>query len=83
MLNVFVGVYCICVCLMQEELKVELGDLRRQHLEMLKSQADQIRETERAVYENGVMLEQVSCENSRLHVVSLNLTWDWSTVYSA
>ncbi|KAL2099269.1 hypothetical protein ACEWY4_005749 [Coilia grayii] len=52
----------------KEELKLELGDLRRRHVEILRSQAKQISETERAIYENGVMLEQVNRENCRLHV---------------
>ncbi|XP_076156235.1 coiled-coil domain-containing protein 175 [Alosa pseudoharengus] len=52
----------------KEELKLELVDLRRKHLEILKSQAEQISQTERVIYENGVMLEQVNRENCRLHV---------------
>ncbi|XP_062379289.1 coiled-coil domain-containing protein 175 [Sardina pilchardus] len=52
----------------KEDLKLELVELRRNHLEILKSQAEQISETERVIYENGVMLEQVDRENCRFHV---------------
>ena len=50
-------------------------DLRRRHMEVLKFQGEQLSETEKVIYENGLMLEQVNRENCRLHVVSLNFIW--------
>ncbi|XP_042565710.1 myosin heavy chain, non-muscle isoform X2 [Clupea harengus] len=52
----------------KEELKQELVDLRRRHMEVLKFQGEQLSETEKVIYENGLMLEQVNRENCRLHV---------------
>lgn len=44
-------------------------------MEVLKFQGEQLSETEKVIYENGLMLEQVNRENCRLHVVSLNFIW--------
>ncbi|XP_063039673.1 rho-associated protein kinase 1 [Engraulis encrasicolus] len=52
----------------KEELKVELIDLRRKYVDMLRSQGKKIGETERAIYDRGVMLEQVNRENARLYL---------------
>lgn len=38
-------------------------------MEMLTANAAVISEVEKSIYENKVMLEQVTMENSRLHVV--------------
>lgn len=43
--------------------------LREKHMEMLTANAAEISAMETNIYENGVMLEQVMMENSRLHVV--------------
>ncbi|KAJ7991092.1 hypothetical protein DPEC_G00293660 [Dallia pectoralis] len=51
-----------------EEMKRSLASLQEKHMELRRSHASDISTTERNVYENGVMLEQVSMENSRLHV---------------
>lgn len=53
----------------QEDLKKDLQTLRGNHMELLRSHAQQISATERSVYENGLMLEQANMENSRLHLV--------------
>ncbi|KAK3563374.1 hypothetical protein QTP86_023320, partial [Hemibagrus guttatus] len=52
----------------KEDLKEELQTLREKHMELVRSHAEQIRTAERSVYENGLMLEQVKMENSRLHL---------------
>ncbi|XP_058254204.1 myosin-11 isoform X1 [Hemibagrus wyckioides] len=52
----------------KEDLKKELQTLREEHMELVRSHAEQIDTTERSVYENGLMLEQVKMENSRLHL---------------
>lgn len=59
--------------LLQEDLKKELQTLREDHMELLSTQAEQIRAIERSVYENGLMLEQVNMENSRLRLVGQGL----------
>ncbi|XP_053489429.1 centromere-associated protein E isoform X2 [Ictalurus furcatus] len=53
----------------KEDLKKDLQTLRENHMELLRSHAQQISATERSVYENGLMLEQANMENSRLHLV--------------
>ncbi|XP_053538853.1 myosin heavy chain, striated muscle isoform X2 [Ictalurus punctatus] len=53
----------------KEDLKKDLQTLRGNHMELLRSHAQQISATERSVYENGLMLEQANMENSRLHLV--------------
>ncbi|KAF5898717.1 myosin heavy chain, striated muscle-like, partial [Clarias magur] len=52
----------------REDLKKELQTLREDHMELLSTQAEQIRAIERSVYEKGLMLEQVNMENSRLRL---------------
>ncbi|KAB5562650.1 hypothetical protein PHYPO_G00020360 [Pangasianodon hypophthalmus] len=52
----------------KEDLKKELQTLRENHMELLRSHAEQISATERSIYENGLMLEQVNVENSRLRL---------------
>ncbi|KAL6477313.1 hypothetical protein MHYP_G00131480 [Metynnis hypsauchen] len=52
----------------KEDLKRELRALRAEHMERLINQAAEIGATEKSIYENGLMLEQVSMENSRLHL---------------
>ncbi|XP_035389048.1 COP1-interactive protein 1 [Electrophorus electricus] len=50
------------------EIKQELEALRAKHRETLANQAAEISATEKSIYENGLMLEQVNMENSRLHL---------------
>ncbi|KAL7862514.1 hypothetical protein SRHO_G00139550, partial [Serrasalmus rhombeus] len=52
----------------KEDLKRELRVLRAEHMEELINQAAEIGATEKSIYENGLMLERVSMENSRLHL---------------
>ncbi|KAL1257608.1 hypothetical protein QQF64_010852 [Cirrhinus molitorella] len=52
----------------KEDLKRELMTLRARHMEMLTANAAVISAVEKSIYENKVMLEQVTMENSRLHV---------------
>ncbi|KAG9268955.1 golgin subfamily A member 6-like protein 22 [Astyanax mexicanus] len=52
----------------KEELKNALQTLRAQHMQMLNNQSDKISSTEKLIYRNGLILEQVSMENSRLHL---------------
>ncbi|XP_027012879.2 myosin-7 isoform X2 [Tachysurus fulvidraco] len=52
----------------KEALKKELQTLRENHMELSGSDAEQIRATERSIYEIGLMLEKVKMENSRLHL---------------
>lgn len=60
--------------LVQEDLKQELQASREKHMELLRAHSEQISTTERGIYEAGRMLEQVSMENSRLHLVRQSLT---------
>uniref|UniRef100_W5LJF7 Coiled-coil domain containing 175 n=1 Tax=Astyanax mexicanus TaxID=7994 RepID=W5LJF7_ASTMX len=57
----------------KEELKNALQTLRAQHMQMLNNQSDKISSTEKLIYRNGLILEQVSMENSRLHLVRIEL----------
>lgn len=43
--------------------------MREKHMELLTSHTANIIATEKSIYDNGMMLEQVNMENSRLHVV--------------
>ncbi|XP_046712304.1 myosin-J heavy chain isoform X2 [Silurus meridionalis] len=52
----------------REALKEELQTLRENHMELLRSYSEQISTTEKSIYKNGQMLENVNVENSRLHV---------------
>ncbi|KAK2842991.1 hypothetical protein Q7C36_011206 [Tachysurus vachellii] len=52
----------------KEDLKKELQTLRENHMELMRSDAEQIRATERNIYEIGLMLEKVKMENCRLHL---------------
>ncbi|KAL0169854.1 hypothetical protein M9458_034450, partial [Cirrhinus mrigala] len=52
-----------------EDLKRQLMTVRAKHMEMLTANAAVISAVEKSIYENKVMLEQVTMENSRLHVV--------------
>ncbi|XP_072545070.1 coiled-coil domain-containing protein 175 isoform X2 [Salminus brasiliensis] len=63
----------------KEGLKRELQTLRAQHMQMLINQAGKISTAEKIVYKNGLILEQVSMENSRLHLRIEQMKEDVST----
>ncbi|XP_076843922.1 coiled-coil domain-containing protein 175 [Brachyhypopomus gauderio] len=52
----------------KEELKQELEALRAKHMQTLANQAARIITVEKTIYADGLMLEQVTMENSRLHL---------------
>uniref|UniRef100_A0A667WK04 Uncharacterized protein n=1 Tax=Myripristis murdjan TaxID=586833 RepID=A0A667WK04_9TELE len=52
----------------KEEMKAQLEALRAQYLNQLDSQASELGSVERSIYNTEVKLEQVSMENSRLHL---------------
>lgn len=52
----------------KEEMKAELNELRLSHMNVLEKQASELRALELDVYNNGVKLEQVGMENSRLRL---------------
>ena len=59
----------VCVCVLQEMMRTQLAFLRAKHMGTLRSHAAEISATENSIYENGVKLEQVNMENSRMHLV--------------
>ncbi|XP_029295694.1 coiled-coil domain-containing protein 175 [Cottoperca gobio] len=52
----------------KEKMKAELEEMRESYMDMLDKQASDLRAVEVSVYDNGVKLEQVNMENSRLHL---------------
>ncbi|KAK9959585.1 hypothetical protein ABG768_009699 [Culter alburnus] len=52
----------------KDDLKKKLMTSRAKHMEMLTANAADISAVEKSIYENRVMLEQVTMENSRLHM---------------
>ena len=52
-------------------MRKQLAFLREKHMGTLKTHAAEISTTENSIYENGVKLEQVNMENSRLHLVRM------------
>ncbi|TRY94101.1 hypothetical protein DNTS_027328 [Danionella cerebrum] len=52
----------------KDDLKRQLVTLRGRHMEMLRTYTAEISSVEKRIYENQVLLEQVTMENSRLHV---------------
>ncbi|XP_046907358.1 coiled-coil domain-containing protein 18 [Hypomesus transpacificus] len=52
----------------KEIVRKQLAFLREKHMGTLKTHAAEISTTENSIYENGVKLEQVNMENSRLHL---------------
>ncbi|XP_014066670.1 interaptin [Salmo salar] len=64
----------------KEDMKRSLEGLREKHMELLTSHAADIIATEKSIYDNGMMLEQVNMENSRLHVCIEQMKEDiWNT----
>lgn len=62
----------------REQMKSKLEDFRASHMDVLKEQAAELRAAEISVYDNRVKLEQVSMENSRLHLCVRWMTDDVS-----
>lgn len=60
----------------QDERKAELEALRSSHMHVLNKQASELRAVEMSIYDNSVKLEQVSMENSRLHLCIRQMTED-------
>uniref|UniRef100_UPI0037E7641A coiled-coil domain-containing protein 175 n=1 Tax=Semicossyphus pulcher TaxID=241346 RepID=UPI0037E7641A len=60
------------------EMKAKLGELQASHMDMLNKQASELRAVEMSIYDNRVKLEQVSMENSRLHLCIRQMTEDVS-----
>ncbi|CAJ1064678.1 coiled-coil domain-containing protein 175 [Xyrichtys novacula] len=60
----------------KEEMKAELEKLRANHMDLLDKQASELLAVETDIYNNGVMLEQVRMENSRLHLCIRQMTED-------
>ncbi|CAB1335410.1 unnamed protein product [Coregonus sp. 'balchen'] len=64
----------------KEDMKRSLEGLREKHMELLTSHAADIIATEKSIYDNGMMLQQVNMENSRLHVCIEQMKEDiWNT----
>ncbi|XP_029366359.1 rootletin [Echeneis naucrates] len=66
----------------REELKVELEKARANHMEVHKKLASELRAVEISIYNNSVKLEQVSMENSRIHLCITQMTEDVSRAQS-
>uniref|UniRef100_A0A3Q3L7N3 Uncharacterized protein n=1 Tax=Mastacembelus armatus TaxID=205130 RepID=A0A3Q3L7N3_9TELE len=62
----------------KEEKKTELESLRASYIDMLNKQTSEIRAVEISFYNNSMKLEQVSMENSRLHLCIRQMTEDVS-----
>ncbi|XP_069022028.1 myosin-10 [Embiotoca jacksoni] len=62
----------------REEMKSELEELRASQVDALGGQAAELRAVELSVYDDGVKLEQVAVENSRLHLRIAQMTEDVS-----
>ncbi|XP_029531630.2 interaptin [Oncorhynchus nerka] len=64
----------------KEDMKRSLEGLREKHMELLTSHTADIIAMEKSIYDNGMMLEQVNMENSRLHVRIEQMKEDiWNT----
>ncbi|GAA6230323.1 cingulin-like protein 1 [Lates japonicus] len=62
----------------KERMKAELEEMRASYLDALDKQAAELRAVEMSIYDNSVKLEQVSMENSRLHLCIRQMTEDVS-----
>ncbi|XP_068445170.1 coiled-coil domain-containing protein 175 [Clinocottus analis] len=60
----------------REKMKTELEELRESYMDMLNEQASELRAVELSIYDNGVKLEQIGVENSRLHLCIRQMTED-------
>ncbi|XP_033480791.1 uncharacterized protein ccdc175 [Epinephelus lanceolatus] len=61
-----------------EEMKAELEDMRGCYMDLLDKQASELRTVEMSIYDNSMKPEQVSMENSRLHLHITQMTEDVS-----
>ncbi|XP_047198127.1 golgin subfamily A member 6-like protein 22 [Hippoglossus stenolepis] len=64
----------------KEEMKAELEETRARHMDVLARQASELRAVELSIYDTSVKLEQVSVENSRLHLCIRQMTEDVNRV---
>ncbi|XP_040001799.1 myosin-10 [Xiphias gladius] len=62
----------------KEDMKAELEEMRASYMDVLDKQATELRAVEMSIYDNSVKLEQVSMENSRLHLCIRQMTDDVS-----
>lgn len=62
----------------KEKMKTELGEMRGSHMDWLKKQASELRAVEISIYNNSMNLQEVSMENSRLHLHIRQMTEDVS-----
>ncbi|KAM8772877.1 uncharacterized protein ccdc175 [Acanthopagrus schlegelii] len=62
----------------KEKMKTELGEIRGSHMDWLKKQASELRAVEISIYNNSMNLQEVSMENSRLHLHIRRMTEDVS-----
>ncbi len=58
----------------REGMKAELQELRESYVDVLDKQASELRAVEMSIYDSSVKLEQVSMENSRLHLCIRQMT---------
>lgn len=58
----------------KKELKAELEEMRKSHMDKLDQRASELRAAETSIYENRVKLEHVGTENSRLHLCIRQMT---------
>nr|XP_046259277.1 coiled-coil domain-containing protein 175 [Scatophagus argus] len=58
----------------KDVMKAELAEMRDGHMDMLSKQASELRAAEMSIYDSRVKLEQVSMENSRLHLCIQQMT---------
>ncbi|XP_071361796.1 coiled-coil domain-containing protein 175 [Trachinotus anak] len=66
----------------KEEMKAELEEMRASYIDVLEKQASELKAVEMSIYDNSVKLEQVSMENSRLHLCIRQMTEDVSRARS-
>lgn len=62
----------------REEMKAELEAMRESYMAQLREQASELRATEMSIYDSKVKLEQVSMENSRMHLCIKQMTEGFS-----
>lgn len=62
----------------KEDMKAELEEMRKSYMDVLDKQASELRAVEMSTYDSSVKLEQVSMENSRLHLRVRQMTEDVS-----
>ncbi|XP_051242307.1 coiled-coil domain-containing protein 175 [Dicentrarchus labrax] len=58
----------------KEEMKAELEEMRGSYMDTLDTQASELKAVELSIYDSSVKLEEVSMENSRLHLCIRQMT---------